>query len=572
MNQIAIYYDQSGYVETTAVSTQRAEQGPAGLMGREVAGHQFLDALLQHGTWDELAAVVSGEKARRSLTQSCQNHPSSQGRTRRLRFFDAVRFPDQFLPTPPAPVLHFPNPADPAYAWARQTCPHRVAFSGVTHTLCTPRAVDVIRRLVTDPWEPYDRLICTSSAVVNMVQSVTNNYAEFLRDRFGGQPQARIGLEQIPLGVNVDRFRPATTEERTAQRRQREIVDDELVVLFVGRLSHHAKAHPFPLLRAVQMAATRTSQRLRLLMCGWFSSEPVANAFQDAVRAVCPGVRVDFVDGLSAENRSGVWKAADVFVSLVDNIQETFGLVIVEAMASGLPVVASDWNGYRDLVVPGETGFLIPTYAPSDAMPNLTLQLLTGEINYDHFLARSTQAVTVDCTAAANALTELCQDAALRRRMGEAGRRRVLQTFDWQHVIRRYEAMWQEQDRQRNEYSSAATATSFVVPAAYPPIRHTFAGYPTRWLAEHERVWSRPDSGRRLGDMLSLPLMTHEPETRVTDQATLAAALQLAESGPTIKALAQWLTGQGSSRQAASNSIAWLLKYDLLHLADESGE
>ena len=38
-----------------------------------------------------------------------------------------------------------------------------------------------------------------------------------------------------------------------------------------------------------------------------------------------------------------------------------FGLVIVEAMASGLPVVATDWNGYRDLVAHGDSGFLVPT-------------------------------------------------------------------------------------------------------------------------------------------------------------------------------------------------------------------
>ena len=59
--------------------------------------------------------------------------------------------------------------------------------------------------------------------------------------------------------------------------------------------------------------------------------------------------------------RRSVWHAADVFVSPSDNIQETFGLAVLEAMASGLPVVASDWDGYRDLVADGETGFLVPT-------------------------------------------------------------------------------------------------------------------------------------------------------------------------------------------------------------------
>lgn len=74
------------------------------------------------------------------------------------------------------------------------------------------------------------------------------------------------------------------------------------------------------------------------------------------------------------EVRFAVWKVADGFTSLSDNIQETFGLVVVEAMASGLPVVASDWNGYRDLVVPGETGWLVPTCMVRDATQHLTSQ------------------------------------------------------------------------------------------------------------------------------------------------------------------------------------------------------
>ena len=52
--------------------------------------------------------------------------------------------------------------------------------------------------------------------------------------------------------------------------------------------------------------------------------------------------------------------AADLFCSPADNLQETFGLSVLEAMASSLPVVASDWNGYRDLVLHGSTGWLVP--------------------------------------------------------------------------------------------------------------------------------------------------------------------------------------------------------------------
>ena len=64
-----------------------------------------------------------------------------------------------------------------------------------------------------------------------------------------------------------------------------------------------------------------------------------------------------------------------VFVSLPDNIQETFGLVVIEAMASGLPVVGSDWDGYRDLILDGETGCLVPTRMVRGATVQATTRL-----------------------------------------------------------------------------------------------------------------------------------------------------------------------------------------------------
>jgi glycosyltransferase involved in cell wall biosynthesis len=60
--------------------------------------------------------------------------------------------------------------------------------------------------------------------------------------------------------------------------------------------------------------------------------------------------RITILRGVSADDKPFLYRAADVFLSPVDNVQEMFGIRPVEAMACGIPQVVADWNGYRDLV------------------------------------------------------------------------------------------------------------------------------------------------------------------------------------------------------------------------------
>lgn len=570
--KIALYYDDGAYQETLNHSAQRSLDSPAGLMGREVAGKEFLDAYLSYGTWAELVALTPNQPSARSIGETCRTHPSSRARRRRLQLFSLDAFHDTFLPQPPAPLLHFPSPPDPMFAWARQQGhPHGFALSGVTHTLCSARIVRVLRELVTAPFESYDRLICTSRAVSDMVEAVCGTYAEYLRVRHGGAPSLRIGLETIPLGVNTDKFRPATAGERAAERKRLKIAEDELAVLFVGRLAHHAKAHPFPMYRGVGRAAEHTGKKVCLILTGWAPNDQVAKAFEEAARAFASPARLMVLDGLKPQNRFGAWRAADVFLSLSDNIQETFGLVVVEAMAGGLPVVASDWNGYRDLVVDGETGFLIPTTMIRDATRDVTSRLLTGEVNYDHFLAQCSQCVAVDCSATAKALVRLFEDAPLRRRMGRAGRQRAVRQFAWSRVISAYEALWRQQDEERSTFLSRGKSTGPAAaaqpgPAAYPAPELSFAGYPTAWLDADQTVVADPDALNRLTTVRTMPLTNHSARFRSSDAAVLQKLLAQAAGSCSLGELEQQLQEAGLTHQAARATLAWMMKYDLLRL------
>jgi glycosyltransferase involved in cell wall biosynthesis len=372
--------------------------------------------------------------------------------------------------------------------------------------------------MVTAPYEPHDVLVCTSRAVVEMVRAVTGAYADYLRERHGGTPGLGLRLEIIPLGVDPERFRPPTPEERAAQRRALQATDDEVIILFVGRLMAHAKAHPVPMFQAVSLAAQATGQRAHLVLAGW-GDPAVVRAFRDAGRTFAPNVRLSVVDGTRPETRFAVWHAADVFTSLADNIQETFGLAVIEAMASGLPVVASDWDGYRDLVADGETGYLVPTRMVRGATSESTVRLLLGTIDYDQFLAECNQTVAVDVFTAAEGYARLLGDPALRRRMGTAGRQRVLDRFAWPHVIRAYEDLWRGQEAERQSWMARASGAkkTYAGPARYPAPEDSFAGYPTAVLEWEDRVQAVPGAEQQLATLLGTPLTAYAAEARVQD-------------------------------------------------------
>jgi glycosyltransferase involved in cell wall biosynthesis len=566
--KLALLYDDDAYVETLQPAPGAAPRTPVGLMGRQVAGKEFLDAYLRYGGWSELVALVRNRPSLDSLRRLWQTHPAGRAPGRRLVVVEERQFLQRFFPTPPAPLLYLPGPLDPRFAWARRHGgPAAFALCGVTYTICTAAVLHNLCSLVTAPFEPYDALICISRAAVRMIRNVTDTYADYLRDRHGGTPGLRVRLETLPLGVDPYKFRPATGDERAAQRKALQVADDEVVVLFVGRLSFHAKAQPFPMFAGVAEAARVTGQKVHLIVSGWAANAAIQKAFVDGARAFAGAVRVSFVDSLQPKDRLAIWRAADVFTSLSDNIQETFGLTLIQAMVCGLPVVASDWDGYRDLVVDGETGYLVPTYMVRDATADTTARLLLGELSYDHFLAECSQAVAVDVAAAAAAYTRLIGDAALRRRMGAAGRQRVLDHFTWEHVIQAYEELWRTQEAERLAAAQApAPRRTFLGPACYPAPEDSFGGYPTRVLDGIASVAAPADAGSRLRTLLSHPLINYGGEGRSSDETALRRVLAAAAAPCALSALDAVLAQAGVAPSAARATVAWMLKYGLLRM------
>jgi D-inositol-3-phosphate glycosyltransferase len=252
----------------------------------------------------------------------------------------------------------------------------------------------------------------------------------------------------VPLGVDAPAL-AALADRPDARARRREalgLADDDILALWVGRLSFFEKAFPQPMFRALQRAAQETGAKITFALAGWFPAELDRGRYEQAAKACAPDVTIRFLDGNDRELLGQLWAASDIFLSLVDNIQETFGITPLEAMAAGLPVVASDWDGYRHTMRDGVEAFLIPTLGgpPGGLGATMTARHVFEIDSYQTFAGTVAQFTAVHIGRAAAAIAELIGSPELRRKMGAAGRARVAEVFDWPVVVGQYQALLDE--------------------------------------------------------------------------------------------------------------------------------
>jgi len=175
----------------------------------------------------------------------------------------------------------------------------------------------------------------------------------------------------VPAGVDTTRFRPG---DRAEARRLLDLPPDDPVILFVGRID------PIKGIDVLvdALCGLRSEMWLtappRLLLVGGGEGEP---AFETLIaRASAHNLldRIDFVGSVPHADLPTYYRAADVVA--VPSFYESFGLVAVEAMACGTPVVASRAGGLAFTVDDGQTGYLVPHNDP-DALAARLYAVLT---------------------------------------------------------------------------------------------------------------------------------------------------------------------------------------------------
>jgi len=210
----------------------------------------------------------------------------------------------------------------------------------------------------------------------------------------------------IPLGVDLGRFQPVTDEARAEARERLGIPAGERVVLAVGRIEP-LKGLDI-LIRSLALMSDRRGVSIHIIG-GDDRAAPEIARLTSLAREQGVAEAVRFLGSRSHEELPDYYHAADVVV--MPSFYESFGLVAVEAMASGVPVIASRVGGLASTVADGRTGYLIAWRCPEPFAEKIELLLANEE---------------------------------LRLALGRAARERMVASYSWSGVAESVAALYEE--------------------------------------------------------------------------------------------------------------------------------
>lgn len=552
----AIWFSADGYDPKTK-----------GINGRRVAGESFLRGFFTHGDVTEFVSFSHAQSDHRAFADLA----GSVGVTRPLR---AAR-----LDTPrslaPVDVVFYPAPIHTTELWRR--APHggaAWALCGITHTTATRAVMQTVFDMRSAPQMPWDAVICTSRAVQASLRRLMELAEAHLADRFPGAVlPARPLLPVIPLGVDCAAHEPDVALGQGLRARIGAAPGD-LVAVTIARLTPDEKFDPLPLFLALEAAATAWQAdgggRMHLVLCGQFSEAHWEETFATAAARLMPSCGYHALDGSDPAERKATLSGGDVFVFPIDNLQETFGLAPVEAMAAGLPVIVSDWDGMKDTVTP-DVGFRIPTELPRQGLSAyVSLRFHGGTDTYLQYLGQMSAMTPVDIGAMARALGVLARDPDLRARMGARARDHARRLYDWSAVIPQMQALWGEQAamlahaRAKPGTSGPAPLDPGLIPVC-PGVDQMFAAYPTRFAPVERRLAATGLSGRSPVSE-ALRLRNYALRRRMLEEPARIDAILTgyAASGPEGATEAEISSALRLPQAMVGRVALWLLKYGYL--------
>ncbi len=209
---------------------------------------------------------------------------------------------------------------------------------------------------------------------------------------------------EIPHGVDLEFFKPDKKNKKLLKKYN--LPTKDKIILFVGTLD---RAHYFKGVDILLEAFSRINNSFPLTSLIIIGEGELKLKYEKLAGKLKIINKVKFLGKIPQEEMSDHYNLADIFVLPSINHNESFGLVLVEAMACGKPCIASNLAGVRTVVDNNKTGFLVKPNQPKDLAEKIEILLANDD---------------------------------LAKKMGEIGRKKVEEKYSLKNVVKKLEELY----------------------------------------------------------------------------------------------------------------------------------
>jgi D-inositol-3-phosphate glycosyltransferase len=439
---------------------------PRPRFGAYVAMETFARGLLRYGTYDEYHTYFNDDFFSSLSSDQIFNSPCFSNR---LKIKQLRKLLQPVVPR--YHIAHFEGVAPDRELLFRKLIRHtNVPVTRTLYTIATTAHLrDILDIcLLGFGGRPFDCTIVHS----HPTREVLLAYYADLETSTEGKIKYQGRVDVIPPGIDLDTF---VLGDKCKARYQYGIPSDAVVLISLARISSISKFNYTSLLKCYAQIINNTSQKMFLIIAG-SDHNLESKRLRDLVDELKLQDKVKLIVNFSDAEKSAILSCGDIFLSLGDNLQESFGISLVEAMIMSLPVICTDWDGYKDIVTDGITGFRIPTRWKLNH--DRTDILVNFNHPYDHsVIHRLSHLVEIDIDMLVQRILFLADNNETRSQMGDRARSDAMLRFNIKTTINTYEQLWEELNylaaRNRIEYKDLSDLL------CYDYFRH-FQGYPTK--------------------------------------------------------------------------------------------
>lgn len=486
----------------------RVMSGLDSIYGYDIAVNDILKALIRYGSFESLTCFYEpGQYQEQALKRKYRSVKKKYNTNLKLQYESEY---DVMYGRSDAEidVMYNPGMEFMPQIFYRETCSAKpFPFTYTIHGASYPYYLNEYYLLkLFMPFHSYDSLICTSKAVRDAVKNILDRMEHSLEKNYGTKLHYEGRMDVIPLGVDTEQFSPGNRAENRAEMN---LPQDAFILLWIGRFSAYDKADLLPLITMFKrLTEANKDKKIILILAGHDRKTiPFVPQMKQYISELGLDGQVIVDEHNDVGKRQKLFSSADVFVSPADNIQETFGITPIEAMACGIPQIVSDWDGYKDTVEDGETGFRIPVYwnkgCDTDICHSALLPSEPMHRSGLHHLLLS-QSVAVDMDAYQKAVQNLIDHPELKEEMSKRSIQRAREKFSWKTVIAQYEQLWAElkEIQLKSDDIRCPEKMDFLVPYYC----RNFSSYPTKYLSAQEKVYLTKEGEQLLNGEWTRPI------------------------------------------------------------------